>query len=101
MKNADVFMAALIFASSVAVAQAQSSRYTANLAQPSTSKQFIANSNLWRCDATTCVLSSYPSHPDTLRSCHELRHQVGVLTAYGTAEKPFDAEMLAKCNAEH
>jgi hypothetical protein len=102
VKNADVLMAGLIFVSSIAMAQAPTNRYTATLAQPSASKQFIANSNIWRCDGTTCVLTSYPSHADSLRSCHELRRQVGVvLTTYGTAEKSFDAETLAKCNAEH
>ena len=98
MKNADVLMAGLIFVSSVAMAQAPTSRYTAVLAQPSASKQFIANSNIWRCDGTSCVLTSYPSHADSVRSCHELKRQVGVLTSYGTAEKQFDADTLAKCN---
>jgi hypothetical protein len=99
VKNADLLMAAVIFASGVAVAQ--TNRYTATLAQPVAAKQVIANSNIWRCDGSTCVLTSFPSHPDALRSCHELQRQVGVLTVYGSKEKPFDAETLAKCNAEH
>jgi len=99
VKSAGILVAAIIFGSTVA--SAQTSRYTATLAQPSSLKQVIANGNIWNCKGSVCELSSYPNHPDDLQSCHDLRHQVGVLTAYGAKEKPFDADMLAKCNGKH
>src|ERR1700679_1056906 len=92
VKSAGILVAGIIFGSSVA--SAQTSRYIATLAQPLGSKQVIANGNIWNCKGSVCELRFYPNHPDDLQSCHDLQHQVGVLTACGAKEKPFDADML-------
>jgi hypothetical protein len=99
VKSPGILVAAMIFAG--AIASAQTGRYSATLAQPLSSKQVIANGNIWNCKGSVCELVSYPNHPDSLQSCHDLQHQVGVLTAYGTKEKPFDSDLLAKCNGKH
>jgi hypothetical protein len=79
---------------------AQTSPYTATFAQPlSGHKEFVANGNLWRCDGASCALISKPSDPNSVRSCHEVQRQVGGLSAYGSKDKPFDGDKLAKCNA--
>jgi hypothetical protein len=80
-------------------AVAQTSGYSATLAQPlAAKKEFIAIGNIWRCESTTCVLVSIPENPSSVRSCHALERLAGALTAYGTASQPFDADKLAKCN---
>lgn len=82
------------------VATAQTSRYTATLATPLPShKEFIANGNAWRCDASSCILASAPIDPLSLHSCRELVRLAGKVTAYGTDGRSFDADKLAKCNA--
>jgi hypothetical protein len=89
----------VLLASAAALAQAE--RYTASIAQPiSEKKEFIANANIWRCVGTTCVLTSEPRDPGSMRTCRELKRQVGQLTAFGSATHAFDQAKLAKCNAE-
>jgi hypothetical protein len=81
-------------------ATAQTSLYTATLVQPlSAHKMVVANGNLWRCDGANCALTSDPKEPNSPRSCRELQRQVGALSAYGSKDKPFDGDKLAKCNA--
>lgn len=81
-------------------ATAQTTQYTATLAQPlAAEKAIIANGNYWHCSGSTCAITSPPQDPTSLHSCRELRRQVGTLTAYGKKETPFDADKLAKCNA--
>jgi hypothetical protein len=70
---------------------AQAEHYTASLTQPiSEKKEFIANGNVWRCAGTSCMLTSEPRDPGSLRTCRELKRQVGQLTAYGSAAHAFD-----------
>jgi hypothetical protein len=79
---------------------ADSSHYTAALAQPiSAKKEVVAEGNIWHCEASVCVLVSVPNNPNSLFSCRELRHLVGPLSSYGTEGKLFDADKLAKCNS--
>ncbi len=80
-------------------ALAASDRYTATLAQPlDKKKELIIEHNVWRCEASSCVLVSAPVDADSLSSCRHLMRQVGALTAYGNAGKPFDDKKLATCN---
>lgn len=80
---------------------AQTSGYTATLAQPvPAKKEFIAVGNIWRCEGTACVLVSVPENPASVRSCHALERQTGALTAYGGPGQPFGADKLAKCNGQ-
>jgi hypothetical protein len=91
--------AAALFASTAVVGQ--TSGYTATLAQPiPAKKEFIAIGNIWRCEGTSCVLVSVPENPSSVRSCHALERQAGALTAYGAPGQSFDADKLAKCNAQ-
>jgi len=93
-----VTAAMMIFANSGAFAGA--SLYSATLAQPLAEKKvLIANGNIWRCDASTCILVSTPSDAVSVRTCHALQRQVGALTAYVIDGKPYDADKLAKCNS--
>jgi hypothetical protein len=97
-KNLTLFMAIMILASATALAD--TSRYTATLAQPvAAKKELIVNGNMFRCDGATCILVSNPKDAASMHTCRALQHQVGTLTAYGVEGKPFDAAMLAQCNA--
>jgi len=90
-------MPALLLVAGAALAQTE--HYTAGTAQPvGEKKEFIANGNIWLCSGTTCVLRSEPRDPGSLRTCRELKRQVGQLTAYGPASHIFDAAKLSKCN---
>jgi|SRR5277367_5890664 len=92
-------VAMLILASTASLADG--GHYTATLVQPiAAKKEVIANGNVWRCDASICVLASTPKDADSLGTCRELRREVGVLSAFGREEKPFDADKLAKCNTK-
>lgn len=87
----------MIFAGTAAFAD--TGHYTATLAQPlAANKIFIANGSIWRCSASTCVLTSAPTDADSLHTCHALARQAGALTAYGNEASPFTSERLAKCN---
>jgi hypothetical protein len=80
-------------------AAVQSGHYSATVAQPlSEGKVIVANGNIWRCSGTTCNLESEPKEPGSLRTCRELKRQVGALTAYGSTADSFDASKLSKCN---
>jgi hypothetical protein len=97
--RSNLIIAALLFASTVAIAQRP--HYTATLAQPlSSNKEVVANNNLWRCSGSTCTLTSQPKDPGAAASCRTLRKKVGALSAYGAPNDSFDAEKLAKCNAD-
>lgn len=104
MNHRALILKALVFhsvllASSVAFAQTE--HYAASTAQPiGEQKEFIANGNIWRCSGTTCILTSEPRDPGSMRTCRELKRQVGRLTAYGSATHTYDGVKLAKCNAE-
>jgi hypothetical protein len=98
MKSLKLITAALVLASTAAVAQKL--YYTATLVQPvNGSKEIVANENLWYCSGTTCKLVSQPKNPSSLGSCHTLQQKVGALSAYGAQDSAFDADKLAKCNA--
>lgn len=93
-----LFVAAMILTGGAALADA--SRYSATLAQPLPQKrEFIVNGNLFRCEGSTCVLSSNPMDASSLHNCRAVKREVGALTAYVADGKPFDADKLAKCNA--
>ena len=100
MKNRTFVIAAIILASSPVLAF--STRYSATLAQPvSKNKVVVLGYNAWRCAGSTCTLASAPSDPDSVRTCRQLQHEVGALTAYGVEGKQFDGTKLAACNATH
>ena len=81
------------------IAAAQTGQYTATLAQPlAEKKEFIIDRNIWRCQASTCVLASAPADPASVRTCHALERRAGKLTAYGSSDRPFDSAKLATCN---
>jgi hypothetical protein len=93
-----MLLAAAILLASTALADA--SRYNATLAQPLAQKrEFIVNGNLFRCEASTCVLSSNPMDAASVHNCRAVKREVGALTAYVADGKAFDADKLAKCNA--
>jgi len=98
VKKLNLMMLCMTFASAAALADTGS--YTATLAQPlAAKKSTVANSNIWRCEASTCVLTSEPFEPSSVRSCRALVRQVGAVSAYGSADKMFDSGKLAQCNA--
>ena len=75
--------------------------FTATLASPiANSKDVIADSNLFRCEGTTCKLVSKPIDATAVSTCRRLARQVGEIKAYGTASEPFDADKLSRCNAK-
>jgi hypothetical protein len=84
-----------------AAAFAGDDQYAADLSQPvSAAIKLIANGNVWACSASRCVLASNPEDVASIRTCRELRRQVGTLASYGSGKKPFDADQLARCNAK-
>jgi hypothetical protein len=83
-----------------ATAFGDAARYTATLAQPLTQKrELIVENNIFRCEGSSCLLTSHPQSAESVRVCHALRREVGTLTAYVADGKEFDADRLAKCNA--
>ena len=91
----------IVMAMSLGSAAVAAPGYTASLAQPlAVKKEVIVDRNIFRCDGSTCILTSHPIDADSLHSCRALERQVGTLTAYVVDGKPFDAEKLAKCNAQ-
>jgi hypothetical protein len=98
LQNSTLILATLILASSAALGG--TGGYTATLAQPlAGKKEFIVNGNLFRCEGSTCVLTSNPVDAGTVRSCRAVQREVGTLTAYVADGKPFNADKLAKCNS--
>jgi hypothetical protein len=98
VRNFRLMTGAVLFASTVAVAQ--TGQYTATLAQPlDAKKELVINGNIWRCEGSMCILASLPTDPTSVRTCHALERRAGKLTAYGSQERPFDATKLAACNA--
>jgi hypothetical protein len=98
VQNPTLILATMILASTAALGD--TSRYTATLAQPLTQKkEIIVNGNLFRCEGSTCILTSSPMDAASVRSCRALQREVGTLTTYVADGKPFDADKLAKCNA--
>jgi hypothetical protein len=81
-------------------AVAGSGRFVATLAQPvATNQDIFLEGNIFRCEASTCVLISESVAAETIGVCHALKRKVGPLTAYVAAGKPFDAGRLGKCNS--
>jgi hypothetical protein len=81
-------------------AAAHLDHYSATVAQPlPEAKVIVANGNIFRCAGATCSLTSEPKEPGSLRTCRELKRQVGTLTAYGSASDVYDESKLAKCNS--
>jgi hypothetical protein len=98
MQNKSLIAIALILVSTAAFADP--SRYTATLAQPLTQKrELLIDGNLFRCDGSTCILTSHPENADSVQICRALRRQVGALTDYVANGTSFAADRLAKCNA--
>jgi hypothetical protein len=98
MRKVPFIMGALLLS---AAAFAGDDQYAANLAQPvAGTVKLIANGNVWACSASRCVLASNPEDVSSVRTCRELRKQVGTLASYGSGKKPFDADQLARCNAK-
>ena len=98
VKNIALIVTIMILANATALAD--TSRYTATLAQPvAAKKEFMVHGNMFRCDGSTCILISNPIDAASLHTCRALQHQVGTLTAYGGEGKPYDAAKLAQCNA--
>jgi len=98
VKTLALIAAMMILASTTALAD--TSRYTATLAQPvAAKKEFIVNGNMFRCEGSTCALVSNPIDAASVHTCRALQRRVGTLTAYGAEGTPFDAAKLAQCNA--
>lgn len=98
VQNASLIAVALILVSTAA--SADSGRYTATLTQPlPQKKELLVAGNLFRCDSSTCILTSHAEDAGSVQVCHALRREVGTLTAYVADGKPFAADRLAKCNA--
>jgi hypothetical protein len=81
-------------------ALAQTSHYTATLAQPlAAPREVFANENIFRCRDSTCVLVSRPVDVASVSVCSTLRYQLRTtLISYGNNEHPMEAADLAKCN---
>lgn len=93
----------LVFASLLVAtaASAAPTQYSATLAAPVSQKtDVIADSNLFRCEATTCNLVSKPIDAGSVSTCRKLAREVGEIKAYGSTTTPFDADKLARCNAK-
>jgi hypothetical protein len=98
VKNVALIVTIMILGNATALAD--TSRYTATLAQPVSAKtDFIVNGNMFRCDGSTCILVSTPADAASVHTCRALQRKVGTLTAYGAEGTPFNAAKLAQCNA--
>jgi hypothetical protein len=72
--------------------------YAAVPAAPTTKTGFITRSTAWRLQNGTFVAAQAPERPAVL--CELVVRQVGALTSFTVAGKPYDADQLAKCNAK-
>ena len=102
-KGEPVIRASFLILASLMVASAASAadQYTATLAAPVKDKvDIIAESNLFRCEGTTCTLVSKPLDAASVSTCRRLARQVGEVKAYGTPSAQFDADKLSRCNAK-
>ena len=98
IKLTSIVFASLVVAS---VASAEPVQCTATLAEPvAKSTDVIVDSDLFRCEATTCTLVSAPTNAGSVSTCRKLAHQFGEVTAFGSSRSPFDAEKLTRCNAK-
>jgi hypothetical protein len=53
----------------------------------------------FRCAQTVCISVSEPYDASNVNTCRDLSRKVGEeITAYGTPNRPFDADQLARCN---
>jgi hypothetical protein len=97
VKLTDLMFFSLLVAGTAVAAHTE--HYTATEAEPlGAEKVVVANGNIWRCSGTTCVLASQPKVGGSMRTCRELKRQVGALTAYGSADDTYDSAKLSKCN---
>lgn len=92
-----LILAGLLTANAAAAATVP---FTATLAQPVKRIDVIADSNLFRCEGTSCKLTSKPVDANSVNICHRLARQVGEITAYGPEGTPFSADQLKSCNAK-
>lgn len=75
--------------------------YSATLDKPVAAKiEVLAESNLFRCEGSTCTLVSAPIDAGSPTTCRRLAREVGPLKSYGTEKSQFSAEDLARCNAK-
>jgi hypothetical protein len=92
------FMSLTVIVASTAVADTD--RVVATLGQPlAANREIILDADIFRCQASTCILASHSSGAGTVDICRALQRKVGPVVAYVVEGKPFDADKLAKCNA--
>ena len=90
------FAAAISFASvSALAAQPVTAKLESPLAQPS---KPVAGSAIFDCEGDTCVAANAVDRTTDTAGCRELARQVGKITAFGDAKRPFSAAKLAACN---
>ena len=98
MKMIATFAFAAALLSGTAAVAAPADVYTAVPAAPSARTGFITRSTAWRLQNGSFVAGQAPERPAVL--CELVVRQVGTLTSFTAADKAFDADQLAKCNAK-
>jgi cytochrome c556 len=84
------------FASDAMAAQA----VTAKLQAPVEGrKKPVAGDAVFVCEGDSCVASNPSGSTTSVSSCRQLVRAVGAVSSFGTDEKPFDADKLARCNS--
>ena len=96
---ATLAIAAATLAGTAAIAApAPADVYVAVPAAPSTKTGFITRSTAWRLQGQAFVAGHAPERPAIL--CELVVRQVGAVSSFTVAGKPYDADQLAKCNAK-
>lgn len=70
--------------------------YVATAAQAPEKASFVTRNTIWSCDGTTCTAAKAAERSAFV--CERIAGELGPLTAFAAAGKPFDADALARCN---
>lgn len=87
------------FVAGLAAPAIAASQWTATAERPVASRNFVADSVIWRCSHTSCHTVSDTSVADQLGACAALVHKIGPLRSFSEGGAAYDAKHLASCNA--
>jgi len=79
------------------VQAARGADYRLTTQQAPASTTFVASDTLWSCGDNGCTAAKSTSRPTMV--CASAARKVGALSSFTFREQAFDADALAKCNA--
>ena len=95
--GATVVMSALLLATAPGHAST-GGYYAATPVVPPTTSKLVVRDTLWKCGASGCAATA-KSNSRSAIVCQLIAQEVGTLAAFRAGTETFDADALAKCNA--